>query len=42
MDPILNKLTEKNTRLLFFLVFIGLVRELLNRTVYLQPPGLFL
>jgi len=33
MDPILNKQTEKNTRLLF-LVFIALVREFLDRTVY--------
>jgi hypothetical protein len=40
MDPILNKQTEKNTRLLllllfyFYFFFIALVRELLDRTVY--------
>jgi hypothetical protein len=42
MDPILNKQTEKNTRLLF-LVFIVLVWELLDRTVYVvtdRPMGL--
>jgi len=33
MDPVLNKWTEKNTRLLF-LVVIALVRELLDRIVY--------
>jgi len=32
MDPVLNKLTEKKIRILL-LVFIALVRELLDRTV---------
>jgi len=35
MDPILNKETKKNTRFLIFLVFIALVRELLDRLVYI-------
>jgi hypothetical protein len=40
MDPVLNKQTEK-IPISFFLVFIALVRELLDRTVYISVDPVF-